>query len=105
MKWITFQGKEASTETADHQHLSNCIWFLHVFFHTRNEDIERAIRDRFNGQILPYRPHVDFEMEIEALRMGGHLSEFDVNGVAIITFDGKTIGEVRKFPFNYNQNE
>lgn len=104
MKWITFQGKEVSTETADHQHLSNCIWFAEVFFGIPLPEVQQAIRDRFNGQILPYRPHVDFEDEIKGLRDRGHLSKFDVNGVAVITYGGKTIGEIRRFPFEREVN-
>jgi hypothetical protein len=105
MKWITFQGKEVSTETADHQHLSNAIWFLEIFFGRQADtqgmikELEQAIKDRFNGQILPYRPHISHSNEIDVLRQRGYLSDFNDEGIATIEYRQKIIGEIRKFPF------
>lgn len=104
MEWITFQGKEISTETADHQHLSNCIWFIEIFWpyspssQMTRDELLRAIKDRFNGQILPYRPHIDFTEEIETLKQRGYLGNSFSNGVSLITYRGVVIGEVRQFP-------
>jgi hypothetical protein len=99
MKWKNFQGKEISTETADHQHLSNVLWYLKIFWpdlypaHIR-EEVIKAIKDRFNGQILPYRPHLDFEVEIQGLKERGLLFEND-DGTHYIVFEGRIIGDLR----------
>ena len=29
-EWFTFQGKKVTLQTIDHQHLSNCYWYLRV---------------------------------------------------------------------------
>lgn len=104
MEWTTFQGKKVSTETVDHQHLSNCIWFIEVFWidspmaQAHRQELMQAIKDRFNGQLLPYRPHIDFKEEIYRLREYGYLGKPFSNGVALITYRGVAIGEVRGFP-------
>lgn len=104
MEWKTFKGTMASTETADHQHLSNVIWFSRVLFGELHkeyyEPFINAIRDRFNGQLLPYRPHVDFHEEIEALRKRGMLRESEYGNYDIMWHTGgepRKIGEIITF--------
>lgn len=97
-EWITFQGKEVSLNTVDHQHLSNVIWYWRLVCGQLYKEGLQELRDRFNGQILPYRPHTDFKSELEFLRYKGYLSPFDESGVAIISFQGNVIGEIRRLP-------
>lgn len=68
-EWVTFKGKKVSSDTIDHQHLSNCYWYLLVIHavptdHSMMIGIKEKLAERFNGQLLPYRPHVDFEYKV-----------------------------------------
>lgn len=100
MEWITFQGKKVSTETADHQHLSNVIWFMRIVLGFEStikyEPFMKAIADRFNGQLLPYRPHIEFNIEIKFLQSMGVLVGDDKKGWKIV-WEGEQIGEILPF--------
>ncbi len=98
MKWTTFKGKEVSSETVDHQHLSNTIWYLHIFENRRESELEEALSNRFNGQLLPYRPHIDFEEEITRL-WSKDMIRAAGREVYDIVWQGNVIGEIRKIPF------
>jgi len=94
----TFHGKEVTEETIDHQHLSNVIWYWTVVMNypveSMREDLN-LLRRRFNGQLLPYRPHVDFEYEIAFLRNKGMLHKDPGNSCRIVIVgEGKEIGEI-----------
>ncbi len=105
-KWTTFKGKRVSLATIDHQHLSNCYWFNRILFNTPVGDfhlltILSELAERFNGQLLPYRPHIQFTWEIENLREGGyvHVNYTGVeltekNHVEEIWFMGQRVGEI-----------
>lgn len=78
MSWITFKGKKVSFETIDHQHMSNCYWFGRIVGGLSSDqghlhEIKHMLAERFNGQILPYRPHIEFESEIDYLKEHGHI--------------------------------
>jgi len=97
-EWTTFQGKKVSSDTIDHQHLSNCYWYLRVIHGLRPDSwmmvgIKKKLAERFNGQLLPYRPHVDFEYEINELNKRGLLFKVGPNKTAIV-IDGEVIGEI-----------
>lgn len=97
MNWKTFQGKEASTDTVDHQHLSNCYWFAMIVLGVKKEGLEvykQAMRERFNGQILPYRPHVDFTYEIDFLKEKRYIQSTDYKTKEEIYFNGILVGEI-----------
>lgn len=92
VSWTTFRGKKVSLDEIDHQHLSNCYWYsLLISKRSANEVIFilQEMKERFNGQILPYRPHVDFEMELDYLRENGLLREDNK-----IYLKDRVIGEV-----------
>jgi hypothetical protein len=74
------------------------FWSSSVNSQIMRDELLQAIKDRFNGQILPYRPHVDFIQEIEMLEDYGYLGKPFANGVSLITYKGVVIGEVRQFP-------
>ena len=100
MTWKTFQGKTASFNTIDHQHLSNCYWFAKIIFGYEETDlhlieISNKLEERFNGQLLPYRPHVNFKMEIDELNKKGFLRYDNNNSNRIIIHNGNyEIGEI-----------
>jgi hypothetical protein len=73
-EWRTFQGKPATPQTIDQQHLSNVFWFNLIFHNTKLTWVQKELSERFNGQLLEYRPHADFEEEIDSLRSRGMLS-------------------------------
>jgi hypothetical protein len=80
-----------------------------IFRNTKEAWVQKELSERFNGQLLEYRPHADFEEEIESLRDRGMLtyegsahdndevSEDDpclVFRVELITYCGNVIGRV-----------
>jgi ADP-ribose pyrophosphatase YjhB (NUDIX family) len=99
----TFQGKLVTMRDIDHQHLSNLYYhqkytsplFLGAsyaksargVFHIKI--IQTVLDHRFNGQLLPFRPHVRFQEEIKALERAGYLQS---DGKIVV--DGKEIGEI-----------
>lgn len=95
--WITFQGREVTLETIDHQHLSNAYWFLRIYHQTPIEELsefQEVLDRRFNGQLLPYRPHSAFREEIRFLRDKNMLRRKSHNHYEI-EWNGDVIGEVR----------
>lgn len=98
-QWQTFKGKTVSGDTIDHQHLSNVYWFGLIIANIEHVWALDLLRERFNGQLLPYRPHVEFKMEIEHLYSKGLLhwepfSSGDLVQRGKILWRGKEIGEV-----------
>ena len=76
--------------------MSNVYWFLRIVHNTPKEalaDIQKKMDERFNGQLLPYRPHVKFEQEIQFLKEKGMLSEIHESHYAII-WNGEIVGEI-----------
>jgi hypothetical protein len=104
MSRLAFNKKEGDFDKIDHQHLSNCWWFLKVFRPEEGKDvrelIKRQLLSRFNGQLLPYRPHIEFKTEIQELDSLGmlHKIEDEFHSYNII-HQGKKIGEIR-FPID-----
>jgi len=101
MEWKTFDGRIADTDTADHQHVSNCLWFAVVFGgaqgfdRSRQEEYKQTLIKRFGNKILPYRPHPLFHGEIEGLINAGMVYQNDM-GDNLIIINRKIIGEVLK---------
>lgn len=104
--WTTFKGKEVSFDTIDHQHLSNCYWFSKFTYNLDDTDmhlinITNKLAERFNGQLLPYRPHIDFRSEISMLKAKGYLHYCPNNPNRIIIHNGNhEIGEILCTPTN-----
>ena len=101
-RWITFQGKEVKPNEIDQQHLSNLYWFHLIFWGKKLMWSLDEIVNRFNGQLLPYRPHTHFKAEIQELEERGLLiwdkdeflsNEFVKKGK--IWFKGVEIGEIQ----------
>lgn len=69
-EWTTFQGRQVTFDTVDHQHLSNVYWYSLICLETPIQHLKGImdkIEERFNGQLLPYRPHSKFRQEIVTL--------------------------------------
>jgi len=82
----TFQNKDCSFATIDQQHLSNIYYYWKYAakailnpnsaaeaFLEFKDLVKFELNERFNGQLLAYRPHAQFKQEIEALRKLGML--------------------------------
>ncbi len=98
MKWTTFDGRIADTETADHQHISNCLWFGVIFQQWGREvqeEHKKTLINRFGNKILPYRPHPTFHGEILGLINAGMVYLNDL-GDTLIIVNGRIIGELLK---------
>lgn len=104
--WTTFKGKEVSFDTIDHQHLSNCYWFSKIVYDLEDTDIHlinitNKLAERFNGQLLPYRPHIQFATEIGLLNSKGFLRYDNSNPNRVIIHNGNhEIGEIICTPTN-----
>jgi hypothetical protein len=101
---LAFNKKEGDFKLIDHQHLSNCWWFIKIFSNgdrqsnDTQELIKREILERFNGQLLPYRPHLESIAEIKELEKkdmivtdSSKYQSFD------IYLGNKWIGELKMF--------
>lgn len=69
--WKTFQGKTVDPYVIDQQHLSNVYWYGIILCGISHDWVIGILKERFNGQLFEYRPHIDFVQEIEALRKRG----------------------------------
>ena len=100
-KWGTFNGKTKNVEEIDHQHLSNIYWFFYIIHNEIMMFALNEIEERFNGQLLDYRPHISFEMEIEFLEKNGYLfwrpdQDTELYTKGFIVIDGKNVGYINK---------
>lgn len=96
--WETFEGEVVSLDTIDHQHISNCYWFLTIIHNAKAHELSNLllkIKTKFNSVILPYRPHIRFKKEIECLSKLGCLKPVDYNLVEI-WYNGNKVGEIQK---------
>lgn len=94
----TFEGKNVSYDTIDHQHLSNCYWYNKIVLN-RNEnnyDVLAVLERRFNGELLHYRPKFSFKYEIEFLYFSKIVFPTSDPDRDVIIVDGFEIGEIIK---------
>lgn len=73
--WRTFQNKTIPATELDQQHLSNIYWYHKIFFNYNYEFVFDELKNRFNGQILPYKPHISFKLEMNGLKERNMLVE------------------------------
>jgi len=100
--WTTFNGREIETNELKHQHLSNIYWYHKLVFNTEHLWALDLIHQRYNGQLLPYSPHVDNTHEIQALEQNGILqwhptSTGEAITVGSLIYNGQTIGTIWKY--------
>ena len=80
--WTTFNGTKIKPTEMDQQHLSNVYWYMVVIMKFKETEFTWVMLElarRFNGQMLPYRPHVNSTEEIETLIDNGLLESFNLN--------------------------
>jgi len=96
ISWTTFDGRRADFTSVSHQHLSNTVWFLRVLWGEENPVGLKALEERFEGELLPYRPKKEFQREIAMLREKGLLTTVKtVSGeTELIVWKGEIIGEI-----------
>jgi len=96
--WTTFDGRKVGLYSIDHQHLSNCYYYLKIIakfdIDFLIENIQEVLNERFNGQILPYRPHIRFSYEIDYLIENGLIKDTNNPNKKIIVFENNEIGEI-----------
>ena len=100
--WTTFNGRTIPVENLDHQHLSNIYWYHKLVFNTEHLWVLDIIRERFNGQPLPYSPHVDCTPEMNVLEEKGILHWNPNNNreaitVGTLTYNNQLIGTIWKY--------
>lgn len=102
--WLTFDKRAIPFSELSQQHISNIYWYHKIFFPKSSMVIEtlpellKEIENRFNGQLLPYRPHTNFKIEIELL-VKNHMLILNLNSSTElsykydIVYEEKVIGE------------
>lgn len=102
--WTNFEGVEMFIKSMDHQHLSNIIHFMkyvnpNLYMGTVSMlRIKKEIDNRFNGEILHWRPLRRFTGEMEFLQDRGwlHKNKYKHKNPTDIIIDGQWIGEVEE---------
>lgn len=97
-EWRTFAGKNVTMQTIDQQHLSNVYWYMRIFHNMKDSElfqIHSELKERFNGQLLPYRPHISFIEEIQFLNEKEMIQIRDLFYYDII-FQNTIIGEITR---------
>lgn len=97
--WTTFDGKKIPVREMEHSHLSNLYWFFRIIHNTTKQWALDEIKKRFNGQLLPYSPHLGNVDEISFLEINGLLkwrthTKQDIAEYGDIILFGKKIGEI-----------
>jgi len=96
MKFVTFDNRNIDEKDMEHQHLSNRYWFDKIFWRQENTECIRVTKERFNGQLLPYRPCIRFKDEIRDLYKKGMLQAISETYFKIF-YQSNEIGEIRFF--------
>lgn len=86
--WTTADNKKIPILSLEHQHASNIHWFLKLFWKQENSEVERLLKNRWDGAILPYKPVWDWE--VRQLRNLGHIEGFS----SFIQLNNEVIGFV-----------
>lgn len=94
--WTDFRGRKKLLSEIDHQHLSNIYWFHRIVFGMNMDWVLEISKERFNGQLLSYRPHVDFFQEYEYLKRHDHLRWTPTE--TEVWFKGVKVGEYLRLP-------
>ena len=74
MKYKNYKGQTLDFKNLTQEHLSNIYWYNTIcseLGYTTLQFILDEINDRFNGELLPYRPQWEFRAEINYLEKTG----------------------------------
>ena len=91
MKQFTYDGRQIQLDAMSQQHLSNAYYYNLV----RNSPIAvldsylKQLQQRFDNELLPYRPKVNFQQEINFLKKNNMIDQHNN-----IIFNGKIIGKI-----------
>ena len=97
----TFDGRVLRVDDMTHSHLSNSYWFQtifesgHVVKRSLLDVVMNTLKNKFNNEILPYRPYPKFQAEIKFLELKGMVTPDKK-----IIFQGKEIGYLIDEPLN-----
>jgi hypothetical protein len=95
MKHKNYKGQETNFKEVTHDHLSNIYWFNKIcngYDDSYLKFILDEIKERFNGELLPYRPQWQFKNEINHLQLYGHFRWNEEKTKAEIIYRGEIIG-------------
>jgi len=103
-QWMDNTGKIHNLNTISHDHLSNIYHYIRVinpFSYGNNlkDRIDKLLKDRFDGEVLPYVPKM--RSEFETLLHDENAFKPNVNGSIDIFFENKVIGNVSREIFDY----
>lgn len=99
IRWKTHDGKQLFIHEMTHEHISSLYHFT-KYVSTRYqpevvEEIDRVIKEQYDGIILPYRPPCTVVGEIELLFKKGMLKyDKEAHKYNIINEDNEWIGEI-----------
>ena len=74
MNYRNYKGQTLDFKNLTQEHLSNIYWYNTIcseLGYTTLQFILDEINDRFNGELLPYRPQWEFRAEINYLEKTG----------------------------------
>lgn len=92
MEVRTYDNRRVPVSEMTHQHLSNWCWYNKIVLGKSDEDIPMIfdeLIERFEGELLPYRPKKDFYYEIGFLYSKGMINE-----KGEIIYENHVIGEI-----------
>lgn len=97
--WMTFEGQIHKLSEIDHQHLTNIYYWTHYlhpewYADTVKYRIKITIDQRFDGELLDYKPLRRFKDEMKLLELRGWLCEDDEYFRTNVIINGKMVGYV-----------
>lgn len=97
--WTNFKGEICTPQELDQQHLSNIYWYHAILCNEYHTWVFVLLDKYYNGQLLPYQPHIRFTYEIEMLGRNGNLTwmplhDGDLIRVGQINHNGAIVGGV-----------
>ena len=89
----TYDGRVTDYDTMTQQHLSNIFWYNNILMDDNvDNELLRQIDNRFGGVILPYKPVLEFKLEIKALHKRGFLMFNELENRWEVTFQHVVVG-------------
>jgi hypothetical protein len=93
VKRRTYDGRITDYNTMTQQHLSNIFWYNSILMLGNDDDeLLRQIDTRFGGEILPYKPVLDFKLEIKALHKRGFLTFNELENQWEVMYQNVVVG-------------
>jgi hypothetical protein len=100
LRWRTYDGETVTLDEIDHQHFSNVYWFQKIINNRdmkQNSEFVKTLAERFDGEILPYRPPISFKYEMSKLIEGNHIQRDPDDPLTVnIVYKGEVVGHIIK---------